>query len=100
MFLPGVLPASAQIRCSHLKGAIFSFDFRKFLEQDEVEGIKPEPVIKDAWENMHDVIKEDIQVIFTASQLKMWKYYDSWEDYKRVLHENGMRISINKFADT
>lgn len=32
MFLPGVLPVSAQIRCSHLKGVIFPFDFRKFLE--------------------------------------------------------------------
>lgn len=100
MFLPGVLPASAQIRCSHLKGAIFPFNFRKFLEQDEVEGIKPNSVIKDAWGDMHDIIKEDVQVIFTASQLKMWKYYDSWEDYKKAFHENGMRISINKFADT
>lgn len=100
MFLPGVLPASAQIRCSHLKGAIFPFDFRKFLEQDEVEGIKPDPVIKDAWGNVHDVINEDIQVVFTASQLKMWKYYNSWEEYKKVFCENGMRISINKFADT
>lgn len=100
MFLPGVLPASAQIRCSHLKGAIFPFDFLKFLEQDEVESVKPNPVIKDAWENVHDIIKEDIQVIFTASQLKMWKYYNSWEDYKKAFHENGMRISINKFADT
>lgn len=99
MFLPGVLPASAQIRCSHLKGAIFPFDFRKFLEQDEVEGVKPDPVIQDAWENIHDIIKEDIQVIFTASQLKMWKYYDSWEDYKEAFHANGMCIAINKFAD-
>lgn len=41
MFLPGVLPTSAQIRCAHLKGAIFPFDFRKFLEQDKVEGVKP-----------------------------------------------------------
>ena len=100
MFLPGVLPASAQIRCSHLKGAIFPFDFRKFLGQDEVEGIKPDPIIKDAWGNIHNVIKEDIQVIFTASQLKMWKYYNSWEDYKRAFHENRMHIAINKFADT
>lgn len=30
----------------------------------------------------------------------MWKYYDSWEDYKIAFRENGMRISINKFADT
>lgn len=100
MFLPGVLPASAQIRCSHLKGAIFPFDFRKFLGQDEVEGVRPNPIIKDAWEDIHDVIKEDIQVIFTASQLKMWKYYESWEEYKKAFHANGMKISINKFADT
>ena len=99
MFLPGLLPTSAQIRCSHLKGAIFPFDFRKFLGQDEVEGIKPDSMIKDAWGNMHDVIKEDIQVIFTASQLKLWKYYNSWEEYKKAFHENGMRIAINKFAD-
>ena len=100
MFLPGVLPTSAQIRCSHLKGAIFPFDFRKFLGQDEVEGKKPNPIIKDTWGNMHDIRKEDIQVIFTASQLKMWKYYDSWEDFKKTFHESGMIISINKFADT
>lgn len=100
MFLPGVLPASAQIRCSHLKGAIFPFDFRKFLEQEEVEGVRTDPVIKDAWNDIHDIIKEDIQVIFTASQLKMWKYYDSWDEYKKAFHKNGMRISINKFADT
>lgn len=100
MFLPGVLPASAQIRCAHLKGAVFPFDFRKFLGQEEVEGVKPNPVIPDAWGNVHDVIKEDIQVIFTASQLKMWKYYDSWEEYKKAFRDNGMRIAINKFADT
>ncbi len=100
MFLPGVLPASAQIRCAHLKGAIFPFNFRKFLEQEEVEGVKPNPVIQDVWGKEHDIIKDDIQILFTASQLKMWKYYDSWEDYKKAFHENGMKISINKFADT
>lgn len=101
MFLPGALPASAQIRCAHLKGALFQFDFRKFLGQEEVEGVKPDPVIPDAWGKVkHDIIKEDIQVIFTASQLKMWRYYDSWEEYKKAFKENGMRIVINKFADT
>ena len=100
MFLPGVLPASAQIRCGHLKGALFPFDFRKFLLQEEVEGIKPSPIIRDAWGNVHNIIEEDIQVIFTASQLKMWRYYDSWEEFKEAFHKNGMQIAINKFADT
>ena len=79
---------------------MFPFDFRKFLNQDEVEGIKPNPVIPDAWGKTHDVIEEDIKVLFTASQLKMWKYYDSWDDYKKAFKENGMRIAVNKFADT
>lgn len=100
IFLPGVLPASAQIRCGHLKGAVFPFDFKKFLTLDSVEGKKPSPVIKDAWGKEHDVLKEDIQVIFTASQLKMWKYYDSWDDYKQAFKDNKMQIAINKFADT
>lgn len=100
MFLPGLLPASAQIRCGHLKGAIFPFDFRKFLMLEWVEGIKPSPIIHDAWGDEHDIIKEDIQFIFTASQLKMWTYYNSWEEYKGAFHKNSMRIAINKFADT
>lgn len=100
MFLPELLPASAQIRCGHLKGAIFPFDFRKFLMLEQVEGIKPSPIIHDAWGDEHDIIKEDIRFIFTASQLKMWKYYNSWEEYKEAFHKNGMRIAINKFAET
>lgn len=100
MFLPGVLPASAQIRCGHLKGAIFPFDFRKFLMQDEVEGVNPSPIIKDVWGKEHNIIEEDIQVLFTASQLKMHKYYDSWEEFKQYFNENEMKIAVNKFADT
>ena len=30
----------------------------------------------------------------------MWKYYNSWDDYKKAFHENRMHIAINKFADT
>ena len=57
----------------HLKGAIFPFDFRKFLMLEQVEGIHPSPIIHDAWGHEHNIIKEDIQFIFTASQLKMWR---------------------------
>ena len=41
MFLLGVLPYSCQIRCGHIKGCVFPLDFRKFLQLDEVEGVKP-----------------------------------------------------------
>lgn len=98
MFLPGVLPAAAQIRCCHLKGCIFPFDFVKFLNQKVADGKILNPVIEDAWGTEHDVLKENIKVIFTASQLKMWRYYESWEAFKQCFKENHLQIGINKFG--
>lgn len=99
MFLPGVLPYSCQIRCGHIKGCVFPFDFRKFIQLDEVEGKIPSAVIPDAWGEKHDVIKENIKVILTASQVKMWKYYDSWEELKEAYNSCGKKIAINNFAE-
>lgn len=72
MFLPGVLPATAQIRCGHVKGCIFPFDFMKFLRLKSVEGVKPSPIIRDIWGAEHNVIEENIKVLLTGSQVKMW----------------------------
>ena len=99
IFLPGVLPTTAQIRCGHMKGCIFPFDFVKFLQLDDVEGIKPSPVISDIWGEKHNVFDEKIKVLLTGSQVKMWSYYDSWEDFKREFKASGKKIAINKFAD-
>ena len=46
----------------------------------EINGCSP--IITDIYGQEHDVIKEDIKIIFTKSQFKMWKYYDSWNEYK------------------
>lgn len=100
MFLPGVLPATAQIRCGHVKGCIFPFDFMKFLRLKSVEGVKPSPIIRDIWGAEHNVIEENIKVLLTGSQVKMWSYYDSWDEFKQVFKRYGKKIAINKFADT
>ena len=100
MFLPGVLPATAQIRCGHVKGCIFPFDFMKFLRLKSVEGVKPSPIIRDIWGAEHNVIEENIKVLLTGSQVKMWSYYDSWDEFKQVFKSYGKKIAINKFADT
>lgn len=99
VFLPGVLPYSCQIRCGHIKGCLFPLDFRKFLQLDEVEGRIPSAIIPDAWGERHDVIKENIKIILTASQVKMWKYYDSWEKLKEAYNSCGKKIAINNFAE-
>ena len=55
----------------------FIIPFLKFIKKNNCS-----PVIKDIYGKEHNVIDEDIQIIFTKSQFKMWKYYDSWEQYK------------------
>lgn len=94
MFLPGELPSSCQIRGGYFKGAMFPFDFRLFAHD-----IAHNFVIPDAWGNMVDIEKEDIRFIFTTSQLKMWKEYDSWEEYKSYFKKNHLKISINSYAN-
>lgn len=58
------------------KGFISPFDFRKFAEENKA--FKVTDIYGKEW----DVVKEDVQIIFTKSQFKMWKYYSSWEEYQ------------------
>lgn len=94
MFLPGELPSSCQIRGGYFKGAIFPFDFRLFINQ-----VAHNSVITDAWDDRVDVEKEDIRLILTTSQLKMWKEYGSWEEYKRKFKKNKLKLSINSYSN-
>lgn len=80
MMLPnafGVPQKNKMVRLSWVKGLLGVFDFKKFIEKHGCS-----PVIKDIYGEEHDIIKEDIQVIFTKSQFKLWKYYSSWQSYK------------------
>lgn len=81
MMLPKLGP-NRMVRAPFVKGLLGVFDFRKFIE---VNGGTTK--IKDIYGKEHDIIAEDIEVIFTKSQFKMWKYYDSWDQYKQYYHE-------------
>lgn len=80
MMLPnafGVEQKNKMVRMPWIKGLLGVFDYKKFIEYHGCS-----PIIKDIYGKEHDVISEDIQVIFTKSQFKLWKYYDLWDDYK------------------
>ncbi|MCM1399914.1 MAG: hypothetical protein NC225_10600 [Clostridium sp.] len=92
MILPSVSTKNFMFRAPWIKGLLGVFDFKRFIEENNYS-----PVIIDIYGKEHNVIKEDIQVIFTKSQMKMWKYYDSWEEYKdhfRKYHCNAGRCNI------
>lgn len=65
------------VRLPWIKGLLASFDYVSFIREHGAS-----PVIKDIYGKEHDVIAEGIEVIFTKSQFKMYKFYPSWENYK------------------
>lgn len=66
MMLPSVSKKNFMFRAPWIKGLLGVFDFKKFIEVNNYS-----PIIKDVYGQEHDVIKEDIQIIFTKSQFKM-----------------------------
>lgn len=77
MMLPSVSRWNFMIRGPWLKGLIVSFDYLRFCSVNHCEA-----KLTDVWGTEHDLIAEDIRVIFTKSQLKLWKYYENWDQYK------------------
>lgn len=83
MMLP-CMGKNRMVRLPWVKGLLGVFDFVKFIECNNCP-----TTIKDIYGKEHDIIEEDIQIIFTKSQFKMWKYYDSWDDYKEKYKKYG-----------
>lgn len=77
MILPSASTKNFMFRAPWIKGLLGVFNFREFVEKNNCSSI-----ITDIYGKEHDIMKEDIQIIFTKSQFKMWNYYDSWDEYK------------------
>lgn len=94
MFIPGQLHSSCQIRGGFFKGAMFPFDFRTFAK-DVAHNTK----VTDPYGAEHDIEEENILFLLGTSQLKMWKSYKSWEEYKEAFKKNGLKLTINNYAN-
>ena len=71
------------VRMPWIKGLLAVFDFNKFIEEHNCS-----PIVTDIYGKEWDIVKDDIQVIFTESQFKLHKYYKDWDDYKQKFIEN------------
>ena len=94
MVLPSLSTKNFMFRSPWIKGLLGVFDFRRFIEVNSYS-----PIIKDIYGKEHDIIAEDIQIIFTKSQFKMHKYYDSWDEYKEYFkkyHCSAGRCNIEE----
>ncbi len=89
MMLPSVSAKNFMFRAPWIKGLLGVFDFRRFVEANHCS-----PVITDIYGREHDIIREDIRIIFTRSQFKMYKYYDSWDEYKEAFQKHHCSACI------
>lgn len=77
MILPKVSRRNFMVRLPWVKGLLAVFPFDRFVRRKN--GIAK---IKDIYGKEYDIFEDDIQIIFTKSQFKMWQYYESWDEYK------------------
>lgn len=77
IMLPSVSRLNFMVRLPWVKGLLATFDFRRFIEDNNATG-----KVTDIYGVEHDVIAEDIQIIFTKSQFKMWAHFKDWDEYK------------------
>ncbi|EES90334.1 conserved hypothetical protein [Clostridium phage D-1873] len=75
------LGKNRMFRSPWIKGLLISSPFDKFIREKSKELGTYCGIVKDIYGKEHDILKEKIEIIFTKSQFKMWKYYKSWKEY-------------------
>lgn len=83
------LPTGFIIRSAYIKGLVVPFDFHKFAQD-----IAHTNTIKDVWGKSYNI--DDIDVILTVSQFKMWKMYENWQDYLYYFNKYGHSWGVSR----
>lgn len=76
--LQSVFRKNTQVRLPWFKGIICPINYKRYIEENNLT-----TKVTDIFGKEYDIIKDDIRVIFTKSQFKMWKYY------KNILDSEG-----------
>lgn len=95
MVRPDISKKNFMIRLPWVKGLLISFPFDKFVREQRRGGNTACGTVTDIYGVEHDVLAEDIQVIFTKSQFKLWKYYlGGWQEYQTKFLELGCEAGV------
>lgn len=95
MILPRVSKKNFMVRMPWIKGLLAAFPYDQFIrEADARDPSVNHALVKDIYGKQHDVLAEGIEIIFSKSQFKMWKFYDDWDDYIAKFIENHCTAGI------
>ena len=86
------VPSGVCLRNAWLKGMLYPFPIIEFA--DEIAG--GDYMVQDIWGDWHDI--RDIDLILNESSLKLWKCYDSIDDYIAAYRKNGYGFSVTKMS--
>lgn len=95
IMLPSVSKKSFQFRMPFFKGLLVPFDFLKFVKTYPNASFK----VKDIYGETYDIVKDDIQIIFTKSQFKLNGYYKDWNEYKKYFKKYNCEAAICKVEE-
>ena len=85
------VPSGFCIRNAFCKGMVFTFDFHRFADI-----VARNYIVKDIWGYERDIRKVDL--ILTASMLKLWDSYYNLEHYLTCCKKNGYTFSVNQYT--
>lgn len=90
MVLPRVSKKNFMCRLPWVKGLLAVFPYDRFIrEANTRDPSVNHGIVKDIYGVEHDILAEDIEVVFTKSQFKMHKYYADWNSYRSLYIQNG-----------
>lgn len=92
MILPNAFDehqVNVMVRLPWVKGLLGVFDYMKFIQDKNCSS-----VVEDIYGISHDLVRENIQIILTKSQFKMWKYYPDWTAYKEAFKKYNCQACI------
>lgn len=89
MISPELSDKNFMVRMPWTKGLLGVFPFKEFVRENNCSS-----KIKDIWGKEWDIFADNIQIIFTKSQLKMSAYFDSWDDYKDRFKKYGCKAGV------
>lgn len=79
------------IRAPFIKGLLATFDFHAFSEE-----VSHSKTIKDIYGNSYNC--DDIDVILTESQFKLWNAYDSIESHQSYMKQYGLSWGVTRIG--
>lgn len=82
-------PSSFVIRTCFVKGSVVAFDFKEYAAENGIDEIR------DRWGIGHRI--EDIDILLSESQFKMYKYYCSWAEYEKYANAAGIQWGVARY---